>query len=166
MVLVMCPQNSFLDPQGSVYMGERAENLKIRLVDFLSDYQGERIFFKEKHAEQDTFFVMDKTHSIVNTADFNVCKCFKGLSDLTFEKTRYSGFFGTTFGDHLKREHITSVKLVGVETQTSILFTAEELKNQGVDVTIIEPLIASRDDFMHGVSISIMVNYLGVRIEH
>ena len=164
MIIVMCPQNSFLDPKGSVYMGDKAEVLKIRLVDYLSSYTDKKIFFREKHAEQDTFFANDKTHSIANTHDYAVCDCFKGLANSFFDKTRYSGFFNTQFDSFLKTEHVQSVFLVGVETHTSILYTAEELRNRGIVVNMIEPLTASRDDYLHGVAISLMSNNLGVKI--
>jgi nicotinamidase-related amidase len=162
----MCPQNSFLDPKGSVYMGEKAENLKVRLIDYISTYSGVKIFFREKHAEQDTFFVTDKTHSIANTYDYAVCDCFKNMANLFYDKIRYSGFYGTDFDTYLKREHVQSLFLAGVETHTSILFTAEELRNRGIEVNLLEPLTASRDDYMHDAAISLMVNCLGVKIGH
>ncbi|GAH13590.1 unnamed protein product [marine sediment metagenome] len=52
-LLVMNPQNSFLSKQGQIYMGERAETLKVRLVDFLSSFSRKKIFFREKHALED-----------------------------------------------------------------------------------------------------------------
>ena len=165
MIFVMCPQNSFLDPQGSVYLGERAEILKVRMVDYLSEFQNERkIFFREKHAEADQFFSNDVTHSVVNTPDFHIVDCLKKYADVIFDKTRYSGFFNTGLDDFLKKERITQVSLIGLETHTSILFTAEELRNRGIDVKMIEPLTASRQDHLHNVSISLMANHLGVHI--
>jgi nicotinamidase-related amidase len=164
MIVVMCPQNSFLDPKGSVYMGEKAEVLKVRLVDYLSGYGGKRVFFREKHAESDTFFSSDRTHSVANTYDYNVCNCFKGLADLFFDKIRYSGFYETGFDVMLKQNHIQNVILAGVETHTSLLFTSEEFRNRGMSVILLEPLTASRDDYMHSVAITLMANNLGVKI--
>lgn len=164
MIIVMCAQNSFLNPQGSVYMGEKAEVLKVRLADYLSSYHGERVFFREKHGQEDTFFSNDKTHSIVNTFDYQVCESLRGFATLYFDKTRYSGLYETGFEDQLKRSHTRTAELVGLETHTSILFTAEELRNRGIEVTVIEPLTVARDDYMHSVAIALMANNLGVRI--
>ena len=163
-LLVMCPQNSYFDPKGSVYMGEKAETLKTRLIDYLSTFSGPKIFFREKHAESDEFFINDKTHSVVNTFDFLVADTLKKYANIFYDKTRYSGFYNTGFEIFLKREKISSVSLVGVETHTSVLFTVEELRNRNIEVSVIEPLTAARDDFMHGVAISIMNNFLGVKI--
>jgi nicotinamidase-related amidase len=164
MLLLMCPQNSFLDPTGSVYMGEKAEILKVRLLDYLSNYNGKKVFFREKHAEQDSFFVNDRTHSIANSYDYKICDCFSGMANLFYDKTRYSGFYDTGLDVFLKQNHVKSVCLAGLETHTSILFTAEELRNRCINVTVLEPLTVSRDDFMHNVAISLMTNNLGVRI--
>lgn len=164
MMIVMCPQNSFLDPKGSVYMGEKAEILKIRLMDYLSGFNGKKVFFREKHAEADSFFSNDRTHSVANTYDYKICECFRNMANLFFDKTRHSGFYDTGFDTLLKQERVQSVILAGVETHTSVLFTSEELRNRGVRVTVLEPLTASRDDYMHSVAVSLMTNSLGVII--
>ncbi len=160
----MCPQKSFFDPQGSVYMGDKADSLLVRLEDYLSTYNGKKIFFREKHAESDEFFSNDKTHSIVNSFDFAVVDSLKKYADIFYDKERYSGFYNTGFEILLKKEKVTAATIVGVETHTSVLFTVEELRNRGIEVSIIEPLLAARDDFMHNYSISLMLNSLGVRV--
>lgn len=163
-MFVFCPQNSYLNPGGSVYMGEQAEILKVRLVDYLSHYHGKTLFFREKRAESDDFFCNDKTHSIVNSFDYHICEELKPHAHTIIDKIRYNAFFETDLEGFLKREKINSVLISGLETQTSILFTAEELRNRGYNVTVIEPLVVSRDVYMHQTSISLMANYLGVKI--
>jgi nicotinamidase-related amidase len=145
-------------------MGEKAETLKVRLEDFMKSFQGKRIFFREKHKEGDEFFINDKTHSIVNSFDFNVYENFRKYADIFYDKTRYSALYGTGFEVYLKKETVSSVTVVGVETHTSVLFTVEEMRNRGFSVSIIEPLLCSRDDYMHGSAISLMTSYLGVRV--
>ena len=160
---MMCPQNSFFHPNGSVYMGEKAEILKIRLESYLPSFSGMKVFFREKHAEADDFFSNDKTHSIVNSFDFNVYDSFKKYANVFYDKTRYSAIYNTGFDILLRKENVTSVVIVGVETHTSVLFTAEEIRNRNISVCIVEPLVASRDDFMHNQAVSLMINYLGVK---
>lgn len=162
--MIMNPQNSWFSPIGGVYMGEKSEILKIRIADYLSGFPGKKLFFREKHSVEDKFFSCDKTHSIANTEEFKIEESLKSYADLFYDKTRYSGFFNTNLENFLKTEKINHVGLMGVETHTSILFTAEELRNQGYNVTVIEPCTMSRDDFMHGYAISLMVNFLGVHI--
>lgn len=163
-ILVMNPQNSFLSKTGTVYMGEKAEVLAVRLRDYLSGFNGKKVFFREKHSQQDDFFVNDKTHSLVTTKEFEVLDFLKPCADFFYDKTRYNAFYKTGLEAFLKREKVTSVKLAGVETHTSILFTAEGLRNRGYDVTVVEPCSMSRDDHMHAYAIALMTNFLGVRV--
>lgn len=162
--MVMDAQNSFLSKEGSVYMGEKAEILKIRIIDYLSNFNKKRIFFREKHIPQDSFFVMDKTHSVATMNDFKIAKDVKSCADIFMDKTRYNAFFKTDLESILSREKANHIGLMGVETHTSVLFTSEELRNRGFEVTVIEPCTMARDDYMHSSALSIMRNFLGVRI--
>ena len=164
MLFVMNAQDCFLSPQGTVYLGEAAETLKIRMASYLSTYSGKRLFLREVHAMDDTFFVNESTHSIATTQDCAICSQLKDKASDFFDHFRYDSFHGTSLESYLKREKVTSVTMIGVETHTSILFTAESLRNRGLSVTVIEPCCMSRDNYMHDSAISIMVNYLGVRI--
>lgn len=163
-LLLMNPQNSFLSKTGSVYMGEKAEILIIRLQDYLSKFTGKKVFFREKHAMQDEFFVTDRTHSVATTNDYKVHEFLNSYATVFVDKTRYCGFYNTELESFLKREQVKSVKMAGVETHTSILFTAEELRNRGYDVEVIEPCTMSRDDYMHDYAITLMRNALGIKI--
>ena len=164
-LLLMNAQNSFLSEEGSVYLGEKAEILKVRLKDYVKGFKGKKIFFREKHAESDDFFVNDKTHSIATSFDFKIHESVKCYADIFCDKIRYSGFYKTKLDVIIKRNRITSVVLIGLETHTSILFTAEGLRNRGYDVTVVEPCTMARDDYMHFAAISLMKNFLGVKIE-
>ncbi len=163
-LLVMNPQNSFFSKDGLVYMGEKAEILKVRLVGYLSRFNKEIIFFREKHAAEDAFFISDQTHSDANTPDFLICKDLKKFGHKNIDKTRYNALYGTPLEDILLKKRIKHIGIVGVETHTSVLFTAEELRNRSYDVTVIEPCVMSRDDYLHGVAISLMKHSLGVQV--
>lgn len=163
-LLVMNPQNSFLSETGSVYMGERAEILKIRLNDLLSRFTKKIIYFREKHAIEDEFFVTDKTHSITNTSDFFICDSLKKFAGDVIDKTRYSAFYETPLERTLLQLKVKHVGIVGVETHSSVLFTAEELRNRLYEVTVIEPCVMSRENYLHSYSITLMCHFLGVRI--
>ena len=164
--MVMCPQNSFLSPKGSVYMGDKAEILCIRLGDFLSSFSKTKVFFREKHAMEDSFFATDKTHSVATTEDYQVHEGLKKYANFFYDKTRYSAFYDNQLDGFLRQRNVREVGMVGVETHTSILFTAEELRNRGYDVTVIEPCTMSRDDQLHGFAISLLKHSLGVEISN
>ena len=163
-LLILNAQNSYLKPSGSIYMGQKADILTVRLVDFLSGFKGMKIFFREKHAVEDKFFIGDLTHSIVNTEDFHIMEPLRKYADSVFDKTRYSAFYQTDFESFLKKQKVKDIGLIGVETHTSILFTAEELRNRNYEVTVIEPCTMSRDPFLSDYAISLMRNCLSVGI--
>jgi nicotinamidase-related amidase len=163
-LLVMNPQNSFFDPKGSVYMGEKAETLKVRLADYLKGFTKPKIFFREKHALEDTFFTTDKTHSIATTSDSEAHESLRKLATIFYDKTRYNALYETKLESYLKQNNFKNIGIVGVETHTSVLFTAEELRNRGYEVNVVEPCVMSRDDYLHGYAISVMKHYLGVGI--
>ncbi len=100
-LFVMNPQNSFLSKEGRVYTGDKAEILKVRLIDLLSRFNKEIIFFREIHATEDKFFTTDKTHSVANTSDSFIHKDLKKFGQTTINKTRYNAFFGTALEDTL-----------------------------------------------------------------
>lgn len=163
-LIVLNAQNAFLDEDGAVYLGDKAEVLRVRLMDYASGFNGQRIFFREKHMKRDKFFMADVTHSIATTKEYKIHEDLKPCADVFYDKTCYSAFFRTGLDDYLKRQKASEVEVVGVETHTSVLFTAEELRNRGYDVTVVEALTASRDDHLHGFAISVLRNSLGVRI--
>jgi nicotinamidase-related amidase len=160
----MNPQNSFLSETGSVYMGERAEILKIRIVDFLSRFPKKIIYFREKHALEDNFFISDKTHSITNTRDFLICDSLKKYATDIIDKTRFNAFYETPLERILLQLRVKHIGIIGVETHSSVLFTAEELRNRLYEVTVIEPCVMSRENYLHSYSITLMRHLLGVRI--
>lgn len=165
-LFVMNPQNSFFLPSGSVYMGEKSDILLIRMIDYLRGISVKKVFFKEKHGTEDSFFISDKTHSIATSSDYQVHEDLKKYADFFYDKTRYCALYNTQMDGFLRQHGVRTVGLMGVETHTSILFTAEELRNRGYEVTVIEPCTMSRDDDLHGFSISLMKHYLGVRISN
>lgn len=164
LLLVMCPQNSFLSTQGSLYMGEKSEMMRVRLIDYLSSFPKMKVFLREKHAMEDSFFAADKTHSIATTPDYQVHSDLAKYASFSYDKTRYSALFDSELEVFIKQQKCRNVGIIGLETHTSVLFTAEDLRNRGYEVTVVEPLVMSRDDHMHGFAISLMRHFLGVRI--
>ena len=162
----MNPQNSFLSPQGSVSLKEQGDVLRIRLRDYLSKFPRKKLFLQEKHAPDDAFFSSDRTHSIATTDDYSVHPDLKKYADFFYDKTRYNAFYESPLEGFLRQQKVKDIGLVGLETHTSILFTAEELRNRGYQVTVVEPLCMSRDESLHGFAITVMCHSLGVRISN
>ena len=164
MIVALNLQNSFLDKSGSVYMGEKAEILKVRLKDYFSGMSCPKVFVRETHAKQDDFFITDKTHSVVTTPDHEIHIDLKKYVDLKENKSRYCALYKTKLESQLQNHKTKTVFLVGLETHTSVLFTANSLRNRGYEVIVVEPCVMSREDYLHGAAIDIMRNALGVRV--
>jgi len=145
-------------------MGEKAEILKIRLADFLPRFTKEIIYLREIHAKEDDFFISDKTNSVANTSDFLINKELKKFGHKILDKTRYNALFNTVLEKYLVEKKVKNIGIVGVETHTSVLFTAEELRNRSYDVTVVEPCVMSREDYLHDSAITLMRHSLGVRV--
>jgi len=165
LLIAMNTQNSFLSPSGTVYIGEKAEILKVRLKDYISSFNGKKLFCREIHSKEDKLFLGEKTHSIPTTSDVLIIDELKPFINFVVEKYAYNAFHESKLDVNLKREKPSKIFLVGVETHTSILFTAEELRNRGYDVVVVEPCMMSLDDHMHNFAVSLMKNYLGVEVE-
>ena len=164
LLLVLNPQNSYLSPKGSLYMGDKSDFLRMRLIDYLKGFKGKKIFLREKHAVDDAFFRRQKTHSIVNTEDFHIHESLRAYASLIIDKVRYSAFYQTDLYKELIIEKVKNVGVVGLETHTSVLYTVEELCNRGYEVSIVEPLVMSVDDTLHRYAITLMDNSLGIHI--
>lgn len=164
LLFVMSPQKGFLDSKGLAYLGEEAEILKVRLVDYLKTFPGSALFLKEIHSKEDDFYSWDKTHSVATTRDTQISPNLLPYVDKILHTKRHNAFYDSSLDKFLKNGEFNSVTIVGVETHTSVLFTAEELRNRGFPVSVVEPCVMSRDTHMHAAAISLMRNYLGVKI--
>ena len=56
------------------------------------------------------------------------------------------------------------VELLGAETCSSVLFTAATLRMLGYSVMVREPLVASRDSYLHSMGMTLLSSELGVKI--
>jgi len=166
-VLGMSLQKSYFHPGGGHYMGEQTEALKLRLKEYFKSIDGTHIIFftREIHQTDDEFFRESTSHAIVGSSDIEILEIFKPYPKFMINTTRYSAFFMTPLESELKKTGAKRVYLVGVETHTNILFTAEELRNRGYDVVVFEPLVAACDSYMHAAGINIMSNVLSVDME-
>ena len=166
-VIVCGMQRAYFHKSGSMYFGDKSEILKIRLQDFLREKNssGAAIFFiREVHQVNDKFFQNTKTYGLVGTEDIKIPEVFKPFAKLVINTARYSGFYRTALDSELNKIQPYKVHLVGMETHTTVLFTAEDLKNRDYDVVVHEPLVCSEDDFMHSLGINILSNVLSVEI--
>ena len=166
-VIGLSLQKSYLNKDGAQYLGESAEILKERLKDYfkLVDNRHTIFFTREIHQTDDSFYRGTRSHSIVGSSDIEIVECLKPYPKFMINTSRYSALFMSPLESELRKTGAKRVYLVGVETHTNVLFTAEELRNRGYDVTVYEHLVNSQDAYMHAAGINLLSNVLSVDVE-
>lgn len=161
-------QKAYLHPKGSKYLGERAGILDIRLQSYFRSLDmTKNILYavREVHQPDDNFFSDKKSGAIVGSDDIDVLEFYKAYYKFSFNSIRYNAFYKTPLESEIYKLKPEKVYIVGVETHSIILFTAEELRNRGLEVIVVEPLVTSKEDYMHAVGITLLRNLLTVEIK-
>lgn len=160
-------QNAYLHPEGSKYMGETSKVMDMRLKSyFKSTKKPETIVYiiREVHQPNDKFFSEQKTGEIVGSKDISIPEFYKAYSKLFINTMRYNALYGTLLESEIYKLKPEKIYLIGFETHTHILFTAEELRNRDYSVSIIEALTCSSDEYLHAIGVTILRNFLNVDI--
>lgn len=166
-VIALGMQKAYFNPKGNRYLGERAETLKVRLEEYLRKLGKQDIIFytREIHQPNDTFYRGVRSYGMVGSEDVEIPEAFKPYVKFVVNTSRHSAFYMTALESELHKIKPEKVFLVGVETHTSVLFTAEELRNRGYNVTVYESLVGAEDDYLHTLGINLLSNALSVTIE-
>jgi isochorismate hydrolase len=167
-VLLVCkPQKAFFNKEGSSYLGQEVEFLKMRMLEYLRNTNLEETsvyYIREVRAIEDNFYSCAKTGLTVGSADIEIPEIFKPFVKFIINTSRYSAFYKTPLDSELSKLKAKKITLIGVSTQDTILYTAEEARNRCLDVDVIEPLVMSEDSYMHSLGIVLLRNSLGVNI--
>jgi len=165
-VVIACGlQKAYLKKSGGKYLGEEVDIVKTRLLEYFKhlNKKNTTVFFtREIHQTNDTFYKNDRSHSIVGSKDVEIPEVFKPYIKFIINTSRPSAFYMTPLESELNKIKPDKVFLVGFETHTNILFTAEELRNRGYFVIVFEPLLMAEDEYMHSIGINILSNVLSV----
>lgn len=167
-IVVACGlQNAYLHPEGSKYMGEKAKVMDIRLKSYFKSTKNSTTMvyiIREVHQPDDKFFSNEKTSSTVGTKDIHVPEFYQSYAKILINSCRYNGLYSTLLESEIYKLKPEKIILIGFETHTHILFTAEEFRNRDYNVEVIEPLVASHDNYLHATGITLMKNFLSVDI--
>ena len=161
-------QWAYLNSKGNAYLGdEKAKALKERLKSWLGDLDIEDTLVyltKDIRSVEDEFYSSQNSRCLVGSDDLRLVEYFQKYTNTIIQTTRPSALYKTPLLGMLSKYKIHKVFLVGVETHMSVLFTAYDLKCRGFDVSVIEPLVGSKDDYMHSSAIALMANDLGIDV--
>jgi nicotinamidase-related amidase len=167
-VLAFCLQKSYFSDKGTCFLGDHADILKVRLAEYLRSAKEKNntiYLIREVHPSSDKFFSSSKTHSVVGSFDLEIPEVFKPFIKVIIDTSTYNALYKTALESELNKIKPNKIYLVGLETHTFVMFTAEELRNRGYQVTLIEPLVASMDEYLHGLGVTMLKNFLAVDIE-
>ena len=160
-------QKAYLHPRGNRYLGDKADIYKFRILDYFKSLNLNDIkvyYIREVHQVNDSFYSSTKTHSIAGTKDVEIPEEFMPYAKFIVNTNRYNAFYKTALESELYKLKPEKIYMLGFETHTNILFTAEDLRNREYNVKLLEPLVTAEDDYMHATALSMMVNFLSVSI--
>ena len=167
LVIVHNPQWAYFNSKGSSYLGEKAQELKVSIKEWIEslDKEGTLVFYtRDVRSIDDDFYSSNNTMCEVGSDDVRLQESLRGLENTIINTARPDATFRTPLLAMVSKYKIHKVFLVGVETHLSVLMTAHSLRNLGFDVSVVEPLTLSSDEYLHNAAIAIMADGLGVEI--
>lgn len=167
LILVMNMQHGYFDPQGTSYLGGQALTVAKRIFVFLSSLDrkcSHVLLTRDLRSVEDSFFAGQRSINYVGTKDVEILPGFQDLADGVVNTCRPSALSGSVLLAEMKKLDIGKVVLVGAETQSSLCFTAADLRFRGYQVTVPEPLAVSRDAYLHNFAITLLTSELGVDV--
>jgi len=175
-LIVVDVLNDFLDPEGALYCGDDARKIlpfvKERIRRYRQLEEGVVIYVNDSHTENDKEFEKFPKHALSNTWGATVVPgAMPVYPDKVFEKTRYSGFFGTPLEAYLTAMKewdpmgIESVEVIGVCTSICVMDTVGGLANRDVPNIIVPRAgVADFDPEMHEFALKRMERLYGAKI--
>jgi nicotinamidase-related amidase len=165
-VLALNLQQNYFEESGTSFLGPQAKDAMDRIKKYLStlDNSWEIIYSLDIRSPGDMFFESQRTQCMVGTRDVIAVQGLKGSNHHSLISSRPSAMWATPLTHYLKKLEPASVVIIGAETNSSVLFTAGDLRCSGYPVTVPERLVVAKDEYLHNAAISIMSDTLGVCI--
>ena len=158
----------FLDPQGTLFVGERGLQIIPFVAQKISEMRAKGaviIFLNDSHEPDDREFARFPPHCVRNTPGAELIPQLRmEPGDYRVEKTRFSGFYGTDLDKILAAEQVTEVHLVGVCTSICIMETASDLLDRDFPVVVYRAGVADLNPQEHEWALKRMTKILGARV--
>lgn len=168
-VVALGLQRAYLDPDlNRSVLIPCASEFKRKVLEFLVGWKKspdrKLILVRDVRNPLDPFYKGHRTECETGSEGVEAYARFKALSDLTLNASKPDGTHGTSLLYQVQRLSPGQVYLIGVPTP-SIMLTATSLAMSGVEVQVLEPLCASKDDYIHNASINLLANHTPVSIK-
>lgn len=158
--------NDFVDEGGSLFV-PRTRDIVGAVADRIMSAKASDIpvfFVNDSHEEDDREFKVWPKHCVKGTEGAKVIKELDTTDGITVPKTTYSGFFGTTLDEELKRKCITELIIIGCVTNICILHTASDAILRGYKVTVPRDCVAGLDKTDEDAALKHMAQILNVDV--
>jgi nicotinamidase/pyrazinamidase len=158
----------FMEPQGSLYLGDAARGIipfVVRKIEETRAAGGVVIYVCDAHAPNDKEFRLFAPHAVKGTRGAEIIPELQVLpGDYRVEKTSYSCFHNTEMDSILKREQIERVEIVGVCTSICVLETVKELFDRDIPRLLYREGVADFDPQGHAFALKYMQRVLGAEV--
>jgi nicotinamidase-related amidase len=125
------------------------------------------IYVCDTHAPKDKEFAKFgwPPHAVKGSKGAEVVSELKPApGDPVIPKTTYSGFYGTTLEDTLRKLGVDALRLTGCVTNICIMFTASDAVLRDYAVTVVQDGVAGIAQEDHDAALRIMKNVMGVTL--
>ena len=123
------------------------------------------IFIRDAHAHDDKEFELFPPHATKGSWGSDIIPELKpGPEDFVVDKTRFSGFFGTTLGELLERIRPEEVWVSGVLTSMCVMDTTGGLRNRDYTPVIPVDAVGDIDQVWHEFALERMRKVYGARL--
>lgn len=169
LVIVTDMQNGFIDPQGTLYVGEAGGAIlpTIRQVLEAESAKGSAIVFTaDTHELDDPEFAMWPPHCVRGTWE---CEIVPELQEYVADariqpKRRYSAFFDTDLAEYVANLQPEKIIIMGVCTDICVMHTVADLRYRDYEVVVVRDAVASFDTEAHEFALKHMEKILGAHI--
>jgi nicotinamidase/pyrazinamidase len=166
-VLVIDMVRGFMEEGYTLYIGAKARGI-IPMIQKLLDRElarGSKIYFIcDNHDPDDLEFKMFPPHCIAGTKEAEVIPELAGYPGDVIPKKRYSGFYGTTLEEKLRKLKPDKLIICGVLTDICVMHTTADARNRDYAVEIPVNCVASSDEAAHRFALEHMEKVLGARL--
>ncbi|RME82431.1 MAG: cysteine hydrolase [Caldilineae bacterium] len=169
LVIVVDMQRGFVDPQGTLYVGETGREIipEIKKILEAEGAQGGKfVFTVDTHDPDDLEFKMWPPHCIRGTWE---CELAPELEEFSkgakiTPKRRYSAFFETDLASYLEELKPERVIVTGVCTDICVMHTVSDLRNRDYEVIVPANAVATFDPAAHDFALTHMEKILGATV--
>lgn len=167
-LLVIDMLNDFIDPQGTLYCGESARRIILRVRDLVDSFAAGRqliVYLRDAHDPNDKEFQLFPPHAIAGSWGGQVIpELTPPPGALVLDKTRFTAFYRTDLERVLAEAHPEEVWVSGVVTSICVMDTVGDLRNRDYTPVVPVEAVADFDPQFHEFALKRMQRVYGAKL--